>query len=248
MKKVISLFLLLFLLLSAQSFADVRIIVGGGTSVVAFDCAPYDTACQQLEAAGYDNSETWTESPVDATINENYSASPIAGGQSLSMADGGAEGYVTHAFGVAHSDLATTGVFFQLRIDSDTDALHHMVKLLDGASVAASLRLNLTTGYLSIGCGVVANGSIDVSEGGVWDVWWEWETGPDGTSSIYTCLHSSCNGVKPSVDATTSSCSNNYPGIDSIQIFVDHTVTQILDTILVDTIAIGNVPNIPAAD
>ena len=254
MRKLI---LILFILLSCASLANSGGIIsfpgGGVPSGAAFDCAPYASACQQLEAVGYDNGESWddTTSANDAIINPDYAVTPIAGGQSLYMLDDGVDGHTFLAFS-AHADGTTTGVFFQIRIDIDTSESPYIVLLYDWSTSAGTIRL-MSDGMLDVSNGTQdSGGSIDVSGGGVFDVWYDWRKstgGDNGIANIAVCAHASCNGVRPANNVTLNWGDSTLTGIDQIYFSTGGTTTEIIyDTILVDTEPIGNVPNIPAAE
>jgi len=204
-----------------------------------FDCSAYDV-CQNLEGVGYDNSETWTETLNDATIDEDYSTNPIVGSESLRIVDGGADGNVYIGFG-PNADGDTTYVYFRIRFDAAPTANFYMMKLYDWSSLAASFRVKYPSGYLEINHGTQAlTGSIDITDGTVYHIWLEWTTDSgagDGVLKSYI----STTGTKPaSPDANIDYGDCNLPGVDRLYINSGGGSTYVVDRILVDDSVIGN--------
>lgn len=240
MKKLfLTLLLSLFLVSNtwavSATFLD---LISSGSS--AFDCSPYDI-CQNLEGAGYDNSETWTETLNGATINEDYSTSPILGSQSLSVLDGGVDGWTQASFS-AHADETVTHVYFQMRVDVDVSETAYIVRLYDGAGNAGYVSL-LTNGHLKLYSGTGEDeGTTDVSGGGVFHVWFDWKT-EIGSGNGIMHLYVSANSTKPgSSEATITNGTADYPGIDTLQIRAtgSNNCVIIYDKILVSDSTIGS--------
>lgn len=233
----------IFLLLLFPPLVSADIVTFIQPSTAAFSCDPYDP-CQHFEGAGYDNSETWTENLNEATINEDYTTNPGEGAQSLYILDGGTDGTVQKVFTVEHADGATTGVHFMLRIITGTALDNAFFKLMDGLSIAAYVYLD-TEGYLSAQHGTVArtNGSTNLETAATWfHVWAEWTTangGSNGTLAVYI----SATGTKPgSPEINITNGDGDYPGIDRIEFKAVGQICFVVDQVLVDNAAIGNVP------
>jgi hypothetical protein len=80
------LFVLIFLLISSVTEARMACGTYGGKTATATcadsSCSGFDV-CQNFEGAGYDNSESWTETcGTGATCDEDYTTSPLRGSQS----------------------------------------------------------------------------------------------------------------------------------------------------------------------
>ena len=241
MKKLI-LFILLSLCIVFQASAWNPMIMTSGTSGV-FSCTGYDI-CQNLEAVGYDNGETWNETLNQATIDENYSASPIVGAQSLQVVDGGTDGNVYAAVDDSgFNDGDTLYGYFQVRVDTDTTGVAvDMIDWYDWAVDVGSLRLTHVSGVVSTWHGTVYDaGSTDISGGGVFHIWWELKSetgaGNNGVLKVWVSA-TSTKPETPEIDASDGN--GDFVAVDRYYIWAMGGSTIVYDKILIDRTQIGS--------
>ena len=243
MIKKLILFILLSLCLVFQASAWNPMITTSGTSGTSvFSCTGYDI-CQNLEAVGYDNGETWNETLNQATIDENYSASPIVGAQSLQVVDGGTDGNVYATVDTSgFSDGDTLYGYFQVRVDTDTTgAIVQMVNFYDWSSDVGDISLSDAGAINSHHGSVSDTGSTNISGGGVFHIWWEFKTetgaGDNGVLKVWVSA-TSTKPETPEIDASDGN--GDFVAIDRYYIWARGASTIVYDKILIDRTQIGS--------
>jgi hypothetical protein len=173
---------------------------------------------QNFEGTGYDNSETWTESPGASTINPDYTTTILLGAQSLLM-DGHTYSFpsiVSPTF--TASDNAYLHLMFRV-IRNAGDHIDEFIALRSSTTVVCriSFRYNDRKFYLQsggqTGYGDVAAWELDTT----YHIWMDYQKGTGANSAAQ--LYVGTTTTKPGVAYTTVTSGNATQQIDNLKIF-----------------------------
>ena len=238
MKKLLLIALTVCGFIGAQSFANPLFLLtpyhGPGSSATYL-------IQQGFEGAGYDNSESWTES--GSTINEDYTGIALVGSQSLRINTVSAQADTTSPAFASTSEIWGYCRFRPVDIDASTSIFGGFVG--SGAD-RLELRIN-SSGQIIVFHGSNSATTIDaMSEGTTYHVWWYYKvgTGVNGLASVGF----STDGTKPTSGNKFVSLSNGTATQNITTVHFgnfggfNRTIDFVFDRVLVDDVEIGSNP------
>ena len=220
-------------LLTAYVSADAGIIIrkiSGGVS----ECTGR-LVCQNLEATGYDNSESWTESGV--TVDPNETGTVLRGSQSLELDDTGADPSTYINF----TNTDPVYGFQRVRISSDDTYDLFIVKDSSGNDCMYGKRYD-PSDTIRLYCGTnYTAGTATINAGTTYYIWWEYH---EGTGSNAKCkMWVGTTTTKPG-EADVDKTDGNSTYTAGRVLYWSNVGTAgslYVDQILVDDAQIGNV-------
>jgi len=233
MKRLLIAFL--FCLLPSQAFGWMSIIQCGGSTAAVDECAGY-LKCQNLEGAGYDHSETWTET-VGGTVDEDYTDTILRGAQSLSINDSSGDN-LTYSTFTATSPLY---FFFRFRPVSMPTGNNSILTIRTATATMAYLSLNGDTGELRGYHGTSYEAAATtLTDGTTYFIWGHYVTGSgaDGVLNVWI----DTDRTKPASAEITVTNGTSIADPTRIYAIQDNGGQGIYDQILVDDASIGDVP------
>lgn len=224
---------------TAQARMNVTVVAGGTPAAAACteNCADF-IYCQNAEGAGYDNSETWTE--TGSTVNEDYTTTVLRGSQSIYFPTTGSLIELISANASLYDEV---WVHFQLRIislpTSSNQGIIHIQR--QGVADVTMLRLN-TDGTFTLvqeGGGTATTAGA-YSTGTNYHVWVRSvkSTGSNGVGALYIGTTSTRPG------SAVASFSNGGATNQADRIVFKNQnsgLAYIIDQIYFDNAEIGNV-------
>lgn len=202
---------------------------------------------QNFEGTGYDNSETWTETLNDGTIDEDYTTTVLHGSQSLFIND--TVSPYPNTVSSSWSSATVTYGYFMLRLDARPGSLFTLFIGRLGANTRFVIDV-LATGairaYGNVGGSGTAAIPVSVLSGSTtYHIWWS----IDATSSPETVtIAFSTDGVRPTSGnnyaSSVSDMSSNIDRLFFTTLFLtgSSTTETIIDRVLVDDVQIGDNP------
>jgi len=200
--------------------------------------------CQNFEGAGYDNSETWTESG-SGTKDEDYATAPAPLRGTQSYLQTGSSTASTSITLAAEAGEAW-GHFEFYTSDGQPAAETYLLRLMNSSAESiASIRL-LTTGYLKVLAGTSGENSVttQLADGPItpFRIWWYYKSGT-GANAVFTLWISDLATLtRPETAEVTETAGTGTTDIASINTLNNqNTMSVILDQILVKTSAFTTV-------
>jgi hypothetical protein len=196
------------------------------TSVGGDECTGR-IVCQNFEAVGYDNGETWS----DSGANPNYTVNALRGSQSCLLASSGnwarpefaSQSEVWGFFRFSSSDVSTDCDIFRLR-QSTTNRLVISVN---------NSNIILTHGSAS------DTGATTLSVDTTYFVWFHYKkgTGADGEGNLWI----STSVTKPGSEECTITNGSSTTDVTRSYIYIDSSPDVIYDQVLIDDAVINSV-------
>lgn len=213
--------------------------VGGGSNPPASPLVN-----QNLEGTGYDNSETWSEGLAGGTVDEDYTAIPLVGSQSLRLAN--AVGGFTFD-SKTYTSGAERWYFFRFRmITLEGSTTSRILEVWNNVgAVQASIDLN-TTGTLKVSAGTGTATTTDAMATGVsYYVWAHYAKG-SGANAVAD-VGFSTDGVRPTGGNKFAQVTNGSTTGDTPEFALECQNNNgqsdfIFDHIYVDDVQIGDNP------
>lgn len=201
MRKLIVLFCCLLPLLAYAS-SGMQPVGWGGVPAAVNECEG-KLICQNFEGAGYDNSETWSESGT--TINEDYETVVLRGSQSL-LLDNAAAGNPIVTSPTFSS--ATVWVFFRFRFPGALPAGNASFAAIYGNNPGDPLTLVLISYQASITGIRVYTDSVNLDSGAIsadttYYCWIRYTAGSGANATV--TLYLDTDNTRPAATATTTS-------------------------------------------
>lgn len=196
---------------------------------------------QDFEGAGYDNSETWTESG-SGTVNEDYTTSPapLVGSESLSLS-GTTVNPNTYA---SFSGGATIEAYFQWNRSSTTSKRVFSLRNSSGTAVATVVME--TGGALTARCGS-SGGTTTVSTTSTATTYHVWLRYVKGTGANgFASVGFSTDGVRPTSGNNYAEHTSGNATTDAARVMcgsdINTNAGDIYDKVRVDDMTIGDAP------
>lgn len=231
MKRFYLILCLLFLAVVAIE-AQAWMLIGSGSTVASE--ASY-LINQNFEGAGYDNSESWTETAGNP--DEDYTTTALRGSQSLYLQGGGTiEFFLSPTF----ADASTLWTHFMVQSSDYTPSdSYNLLEIRNNSTIVARLYL-VNTGYFRIYHGTVnVTSSTHLSDATTYHVWLKYVvgSGSDGEVELYISETTTRGEIDKSISNgdATADANNLY--------FKGRYGDFIIDHVLADDAEIGNVDN-----
>jgi hypothetical protein len=215
-------------------------VIAGGRQA-AGGVVPTYLVKQDFEGAGYDNSETWTESGA-GTIDEDYATSPapLVGSQSLQLSGAAViNTYTTFA------GQSTVDVYFKLHRVSGSN--HRGMSLRNSSGTAVFYLIIESGGALTARAGTAGGVSTvsTTSTGTTYDVWITWTKGT-GANAVASVAFST-NGVRPLSGNAYAQHTTGNAATDAARIMLGSDLSStfhlVFDKVRVDDVTIGDNPS-----
>lgn len=219
-------------------------VVGGQITTAAAACADSSctgfTVCQNFEDAGYDNSESWTES---GTVSEDNTTGPLRGSQDLILTSaGGGASYSQRNFGSTLTEMYGHFMVNISDVPTGNDAYLTLIRNAGGTGYGAvyvRTAANGTTFRLESG-GAACNSSATYSADTTYHVWFHLKN--DGTGDLQFGTSADSASALGSCTIASGGTTESFRYLDlRLSGATNASLVAQYDQVLVKTTAIGAV-------
>jgi hypothetical protein len=213
---------------------------GGVPAAAPTECVD-KLICQNLEGAGYDNSETWNE--TGATVNEDYTTIPLRGAQSLYQLDTGIDPKVYASF----TGSSEIWAHFLFQTDDSTPAAGNQnffrIQNSSGTQVAGFSLVGASGLLTFYGCGSSYSTVDALASATTYHIWFYYKKGTGANALIKLGFGTDTN--RPTSGNKYISCTDGTGATDAARIYFDGWAGSanyyIVDQILVDDVSFTTV-------
>lgn len=237
---------LFFILLPTLCFAGNQQIINMMNlySAASEECADSSCTgflvCQNAEGAGYDNSESWSES--GGTVDEDNTSSPLRGSQDIAITYSGDNGTTTMNF--TGSEATVYGSFYYGPGDATPASNKTVLYLLNSSSTAIMQIIVDTSSHLGVTCndGSFSTTTDTMADSTNYHVWYYYTTNGVDTSSCW--VEFTAEGTRTPVGSGnkyTSDTGTETDDADKLYLIHNKNTACQYDQILLKTSEIGTI-------
>jgi hypothetical protein len=235
MKRFVSIILLAAVTVSANPY------IGALSGIVSSTPPATYLVQQNAEGAGYDNSETWTESGIG--IDEDYTGVVLAGSQSLRINTSAAAGTTTSPAFADQADVWGYFLFHPVSLPAATTVMVNFITTIGNDCLR--VRINAAGNLLvRAGGGTEATSVGAMSAGNTYHVWIHYVKGSG--ANAFASVAFSTDGTRPTSGNNYRESTNGTITSDAQNLRFGQTSSStfnfVFDKVRVDEAAIGDNP------